>query len=344
MKSSLCQSVFYVLLLCLFADGVYAQRQKVDDPFALSNPEAAGVTHTLYGDFKIEDRTNGGQKPQSFNVVLYNARGREMMRQNVSSNGRYYFSNIPNGEYFIAVELQGVDVTRLQVRLASMARSEVRRDIELEWRDNSFKSAKPEVISARDGYPRSQANQKLFDKAQEAISKKEHKQALSLLNQVVSADAQDFQAWVSLGTIYFIEGKPGDAEKSFRGALSAKTDLTMAMIGLGKAQMAQKNFEGAIETLTKAVEADPKSAEANYLLGESYLQIKKGSKAVGYLNEAIRLDPVGMAEAHLRLATLYRAAGLKDRAVAEYEQFLAKKPDYPDKQKIQQYINENRKQ
>lgn len=34
----------------------------------------------------------------------------------------------------------------------------------------------------------------------------------------------------------------------------------------------------------------------------------------------------------------------KGRAVTEYEQFLAKKPDQPNKQKIQQYIAENKKQ
>jgi hypothetical protein len=38
-----------------------------------------------------------------------------------------------------------------------------------------------------------------------------------------------------------------------------------------------------------------------------------------------------------------KGAGLKDKAVAEYEQFLAKKPDYPEKEKIQQFIRENKK-
>jgi Tfp pilus assembly protein PilF len=92
------------------------------------------------------------------------------------------------------------------------------------------------------------------------------------------------------------------------------------------------------------VQVHPGSSDAQYLLGESYLQIKKGSKAVGYLNEAIRLDPIGKADAHLRLAALYNGAGMKDRAAAEYEQFLAKKPDYADKKKLEQYIKDNKKQ
>jgi tetratricopeptide (TPR) repeat protein len=333
---------FAGLLLCVSAEIANAQRRPPENPFVFGNPEAANVTNYLYGDFKVEDRTSGGQKPLGFNIVLLTNYGREFMRQNVSVNGRYAFSNVPNGEYYIVVEMTGAEVARLQVRLGSLIRSEIRRDIELEWRDNSFKATNTEIVTAKDGYRRSPANQKLFDKAQEAISKKDHKQAMALLGQVTSADAKDFPAWVSLGTIQFIEQQPADAEKSFRNALAAKDDLRMAALGLGKAQMMQKNFDGAIETLTKAVETDPNHAEAQFLLGESYLQIKKGSKAVGYLNEAVRLDPMGMAEAHLRLGTLYRGAGLKEKAVAEFELYLAKRPDYSDKEKLQQYINENK--
>ena len=102
-------------------------------------------------------------------------------------------------------------------------------------------------------------------------------------------------------------------------------------------------YATAITPLEQAVFVRPKSADANYFLGEGYLQIKKGSLAVGYLNEAIKIDPVGMAQAHLRLATLYNAAGMKDKAASEYEQFLTKVPDYKDKKKLQEYISANKK-
>ncbi len=115
-------------------------------------------------------------------------------------------------------------------------------------------------------------------------------------------------------------------------------------MNLGRLRLRLKNYDGAVTALQQAVAAQPKSAEANYFLGEAYLQIKKGSKAVVYLNEALKLDPIGMADAHLRLAALYRGAGLKDKAAAEYEQFLKKKPDYADKKKLEQYIGDNKKQ
>jgi tetratricopeptide (TPR) repeat protein len=106
-------------------------------------------------------------------------------------------------------------------------------------------------------------------------------------------------------------------------------------------RLTQKNNEEAVKVLESALKADSKSPTANYFLGEAYLAVKKGSLAVGYLNESIKLDPIGMANAHLRLATLYNAAGRKELAALEYNEFLKKKPDYPEAQKLRDYITAN---
>jgi len=51
-----------------------------------------------------------------------------------------------------------------------------------------------------------------------------------------------------------------------------------------------------------------------------------------------------MAQAHLRLAALYNAAAMKSRAAEEFEAFLKKKPDYPDRKTLEEYISQNKKQ
>jgi cytochrome c-type biogenesis protein CcmH/NrfG len=107
--------------------------------------------------------------------------------------------------------------------------------------------------------------------------------------------------------------------------------------------VAQNRYEESIDPLTHATQARPDSADAHFLLGKTYLKLKRGSKAVPPLNEALRLDPKGKSEAHLLLAALYNAAGLKDRAAREYEQFLTKLPDYVDRKKLERYISEHKK-
>jgi tetratricopeptide (TPR) repeat protein len=78
-------------------------------------------------------------------------------------------------------------------------------------------------------------------------------------------------------------------------------------------------------------------------LGECYLQVKKGNQAAFHFNEALRLAPIEKAEARLRLASLYNAAGMKDKAVVEYKAFLEVVKDHPDRAKIEQYIKDNSK-
>lgn len=324
-----------IMLLMLLASGP-ASGQDLPSRGRQPRPE---VTHTLLGDFKIDTGNSGENKLGAFRLLLYTLAGRQVAQQSINNGGRYHFNNVANGEYVIAVEMDGTEVHRFNIRIDAIFSSDIRRDILMEMRGGT--AAGPAAAPAT-AYARSAENKTLFDKALAAEKKNDLKQAAALLNQVVKADSKDYEAWTELGTVYFKQEKYGDAEKAYQNALAEKPGFFLALLNLGKTQIAEKKFDDSITTLTRAVEADPRSAGANFFLGEAYLQVKKGSKAVGYLNEALKLDPIGMADAHLRLGVLYRGAGLKDKAVAEFEQFLAKRPNHPDKAMIEQYIKENK--
>jgi tetratricopeptide (TPR) repeat protein len=297
----------------------------------------------LFGDFKVDGVDSGPATPATFHVVLAGVGGQVFGRQPVSNNGRYRFTGVSNGEYDVIVELDGREVARIRTLIAERTNTDVRRDIQLEWK--TARGAPPSTISAAslESYNRTPANQASFDKALEASRKKEYDKAISLLRQIVESEPADFVTWTELGTLYSKKDQGDDAESAYLRALGEKPTFLLALMNLSKLRLAERNFEGAIEILNRALAADPRSADANFLIGEAYLQIKKGSKAVGYLQEAIKLDPVGKAEAHLRLAALYNGAGVKDRAANEYEQFLSKKPDYPQRKELEKYIKENKK-
>jgi len=321
-----------VVLILLFAASIAAQGGR-------GTP--AGH-HIVYGYIKVDESQANGGKPISLDVILLNEYGNALARQRVSSNGRYRFIDLADGRYYVVVEFENSELARVSVDFSSPIKTDLQQDIELEWRDLSG-AAKAGVISAADQYDRAPKTAKMFSKANEALKNKNYDEAISILRQIVDADAADFPAWKELGTAYFIQKNYAEAEKAYTQAISKHPDYVLALISLGRLRIAQKNFDGAIEVLTQAVKAQPASAQANYFLGEAYLQIKKGSLGVGYLNEALKLDPVGMADAHLRLGALYNAVGMKDKAAAEYEEFLKKRPDDPEKQKLQEYIKANKK-
>lgn len=306
----------------------------------LINAQAGG--HTLFGDVRVDENQTSGLKPLFLQVLLYTEDGRLLTRQTISSNGRYRFLDLRDGRYDVVVEVENVEVARVRVAVSSPFKTDFRQDLEFQWREKSG-GGRAEVISAADVYNRSAANADLLRKAQEASDKKKFERAISLLRQIVETDPRDFTAWTELGTTYFIKKNFDGAENAYKEALNHHPDYAIALISLGRVRIVQKNFNGAIEVLTHAIEVIPTSAQANYFLGEAYLQVKLGSKAVPYLNQAIRLDPVNMAEAHLRLAALYHARALKEKAAAEYEAFLKQRPDYPEKKKLKEYIAANKK-
>lgn len=302
-------------------------------------------TINLFGDFKIENADAATLTPQSLQLLLYTTGGTLVSRQPITNNTRYRFLNLPAGEYNLVVELDNKEVTRVYIQLTASDMSDVRKDILLEWRDNFANSErKSSAVVAVDSYSRSAAHESLFNSAVAEAGKKNYAAAVSTLKQILSKDPKDFEVWNALGTVYSLQKENDAAENAYLQALKEKPSLLVALANLGKHRLAQKNFDGAIEILSEAIKLHPDAAEAHFLLGEAYLQIKKGSKAVVHLNEAIRIDPVGRAEAHLRLATLYNAAGLKDRAAAEYVQLLTKVPNHPDKTKFEEYIKQNQRQ
>lgn len=294
---------------------------------------------TLWGDVKIDDSKADTTAPSSVTVILYDQALKLIGRQNVSSRGRYRFTNLQRGEYEIVVEAEDREIARTRINLVMSSDIGTRQDFEFEWKSTAAPRSPAAVISAADVYNRPPANQSLFDKAQEAVGKKKYDQAVALLRQILDGDRQDFQVWTLLGTVYLVQEKPADAEKAYESALAVRPAFMLALLNLGRLRASQKRFDEALPLLTRAAEAQPQSAEAHYLAGEAYLQIKKGSKAIPHLSEAARL---GRPEAHLRLAWLYNAAGIKDKAAVEYEEFLKKRPHHPERKKFEEYIRANK--
>jgi len=326
-----------LFLVATVSNGVLAQRGTI--------PTRSGTGFTVFGDVDVRDEgPPAGAKQLTFDLLLYSRSGVLVDRQRVGSKGRYRFLNVPAGDYEIAIEFESSEVARTQIRLVGTP-TDIQQNISLQLHSGmtGSKIASPSTISAEDVYDRKPPNIRRFESAREAFDKKDYQKAIDLLRMIVTDDPQDFQAWSELGTSYLALKNLSESEAAYLHATEVRPRFFLASLNLGKVRLMQKNFDGAITALDQALAVQRNSAECNFLLGDTYLQLKKGSKAVGYLYEALRIDPQGMAEAHLRLAALYHGAGMRDRAAIEYEQFLKKRPEYPERKKLEQYIAQNKK-
>src|SRR6266853_967183 len=133
---------------------------------------AQGRGYMIWGDVNVNVRTADQPGPSRLNLILYNRVGRLVARQTVSPHGRYRFTNLPAGEYELAIEVENGEVTRIHFDLNGSPDSDFRQDLQFEWKTKPSRAkSTPGIISA-DAYSRSSANNALFQKAEEATDKK----------------------------------------------------------------------------------------------------------------------------------------------------------------------------
>ena len=303
----------------------------------------------LFGEVRIRVKGTGESTiPPQATLILFSPSGRELARptgpelerRKVTNGGTYRFDNLTPGEYELAVETDQHEVSRTRIFLSSLhAPYGLQQDIVVDLQP-AGSSTKGSTLSAADVHDRSAANKRLFKKAEDAVAGKDYDQAISLLKQIVGGDKADYQAQTILGTLLASKGQYDEAEQAYLSALSAKSSFPPALLDFGRLKLKQKKFAEAIDQLTRLVGLRPDSGEGNLLLGDAYAQMDRKSEAIPYLHAAANL---GYPEAHLRLAWIYDATGSKEKAALEYEEFLKKKPDYPDRQKLEGYIRVNKK-
>lgn len=303
----------------------------------------------LFGEVKIRVKGAGEHTtPPQATLILYSPSGKELARptgpererQKVTNGGRYRFSDLTVGEYELVVEIDQHEVSRTRIFLSSLhAPYGLEQDIVVDWQPPGDATKSP-TTSVVDVHERTPANKRLFKKAEDAVAENDYDQAISFLTQLVANDKADYQAQTILGTLLASKGKYVEAEQAYLSALSAKPTFPPALLNFGRLRLRQKKFADAIDQLTRLVGLQPDSGEANLLLGDAYAQMDQTSKAIPYLQSAARL---GYPEAHLRLAWIYDAVGSKEKAALEYEEFLKKKPDYPERQKLEGYVRANKK-
>ncbi|MEQ1763681.1 MAG: tetratricopeptide repeat protein [Pyrinomonadaceae bacterium] len=329
---------FSIILAAVFlASFANAQVDDVSQVTGLPIPIGASV---IYGQVLIRNVPRNERRPTI--VVYLRNGGAQIDKYQTNDQGYWYFLRTPIDGHTLNFEIDGIEVGRTII--AGGISNRFRQDIELDWtqvKGFSKPASSTGVVSARDRYERTPDAETALQKALTAIKEKKNDEALTLLNAAVEKDPKDYNAWMYLGTIHYSAKRNDEARTAYKKAIALKPDYFLANLNLGRLEVSQKQYDAAIVALLKAVEIDPASADANHLLGEAYLQNKKGSLAVGYLNKAIEIAPVEKAEIHLRLATLYNAAGLKDRAALEYKAFLGKVKEHPDRAKFEQYVKEN---
>jgi len=108
--------------------------------------------------------------------------------------------------------------------------------------------------------------------------------------------------------------------------------------------MRNDRHDEAMSLLKRAIEADPNSAPAHYLLGAEHAQVGLYDRAVVEIAESVRLNP-GIPSAHFQLGLLHLTAGRVQEAKAAWQpldQLAADDPLRLFKSGLLHLVNEER--
>ncbi len=206
---------------------------------------------------------------------------------------------------------------------------------------------------------KTQTAQALVAEAEQLQQKGDIKAAIIQLKNALQKNPDNSEARFLLGEIYSKTGDTKSAEKELRKALSLGMSPAKVLPDLGKALLAEGQFQQVLDE-TKQVAEEKGSAEISCLRGNAYLALGKGQEARESFEQALKNKPdypdalIGLAkhslmerdvDAAMRFAEqavsknpqdtnawlfkgdLLRAQGKIEPALSAYEQVLKLQPD-----------------
>lgn len=308
--------------------------------FVMTAPTLAQTSYDVEGIIYGPD-----SKPLERVVVSLQNQARAQIAQSITTNdGRYQFSRISAGIYYLIVkpnELQYQQtVQRLELidtgRFGSNV-SQERFDIMLspaQQRDQKNSSAG--IIFVQPVPPNAE---KEYAEAMKNLVKGEKERAATQLMQAITIFPRYFLALQQLGLLYVETEKFQQAVAPLQTAFEINPKASQSQVGLGIAYLNLNSLDEAVAALQRARTLDDKSFRAHLYLGIALLNLSRLDEAESSLKQAYALGGASQAHAaHLYLASIYSKREQYQQAIDELRAYLRDNPKAGNSANIQQAI------
>lgn len=145
---------------------------------------------------------------------------------------------------------------------------------------------------------------------------------LSALSTATRINPESVSLHVLLGDMLRGKGSLSDAAEEYRKAIALKPEFMAAHLGLARDLNSDNNSAGAEREVQSALNINPDNPEANYLMGEIFLNRSEFSAALPFLLKAVRVRPEEAPYVHADLSRIYDEQGDSARAISEIKQAL----------------------
>ena len=158
-------------------------------------------------------------------------------------------------------------------------------------------------------------------------------QAQRLVDNELSANPLDADAWHLRGLLALRSAKLDDAVASLGRAINFKPDNASIYVNYAAALNSRSQYEEACNAARRAMKLDAASAQARYQLGLALTGLSDHVQAAAALTEATELQP-GWLAAREALSNCLFQSGEHDRAFAIAQETLRINPDAPISRRV----------
>jgi len=259
------------------------------------------------------------------------------------SDGRYSFSRVVAGVYYIVVQPNDKEyraaVNRIELintaRLGSNSSVE-RVDITLTTIPRRAEAASA-TFFAQEVPPAATVE---YERAMESLAKKDNEMAIKRLNEAIKIFPNYFLASQQLGLL-LVESEQYQKAISFLvKAVEINPKAGASYLALGIASLKLGRADLAIDALQRARRLDDKSFRVHFFLGLAFLELNRLDEAEYSLKESYKLGGPGkVASARLHLASLYSKQGKTLEAINELQAYLRDNPKATNADSVREAIN-----
>jgi len=154
--------------------------------------------------------------------------------------------------------------------------------------------------------------------------------AIKLLKEAVKKHSENADGWYYLALAFYRSGQIAESQSRFERTVKLHPDLAEAHAKLAFVYTLANDLESALQSAKRAIDLDDKFAEPHYAIAEVSFRSGAAALAIQEADLALQHDPQ-FAPALMTKSFAHYALHQNLEAVAPLEQFLALKPDDPDR-------------
>ena len=169
---------------------------------------------------------------------------------------------------------------------------------------------------------------KEFEKGVNAEKDGKADEAIAHYLKAIDSSPDFYPAHNNLGSAYLSRQQFADARSQFEAAIKANQNDPQAHLNLANVMLLTKQYDAATLEIEEGMKRQPNSAFGEFLRGTLYSHTDRPELAEKSLRRAVDLDPK-MAQAYLQLVNLYVRQRRTSDAINELEAYLKVFPEGP---------------